>query len=340
MRPSPDPAGPPRRPRSSAPLSAPDIGYLKAVGDAVRAAPTERDRHLAVQLALDIARRHRLNGVGWSPIVVALGVDDVELRQWLLDAGDAKPAAGSHPAGARHRVELAAPDPPYRRGAESGWIDQTASVSQSASQSLASSASSRYGGLNAGSQVMTGHSRCLMFASGDPRPGGNQFGLEAAAVRQLLTLARVEVREVACVALSEIAQHLARVRPLALHVAAHNAFGGIYLSLDGAALSVAHTAFLDAVRRSHPPPRLVVLNTCHSARLARALVDDGIESSLGWPSEVNDDQARLFAAQLYQALGNGVPVADGCADASATVAQRWPHIEAVEPYGSGEIHIF
>ncbi|HET8661876.1 MAG TPA: CHAT domain-containing protein [Micromonosporaceae bacterium] len=315
-------------------LSAPDIGYLRAIGDAVRAAPTERDRHLAVQLALAIARQHRLNGVGWPPIAVALGVDHMELGRWRLNAGDAKPGAGNLPPETRPHAALAAPDSPHQRLTNAGWVHQAMSASQSISQPSASNASSPSSGLGADPQILSGRSRSVMFASGDPHRGRNQFGQEAAIIRQLLTLARVDVREMACIALGELALHLNRIRPLVLHLAAHNAFGGIYLSLDGAACSVAHTAILDALGRAHTPPRLVVLTVCHSAQLARALVADGIESSLGWPSEVNDDQARLFAAQLYQALGSGAPVTDGCAVASSTVAQRWPHLDAAELYGS------
>jgi hypothetical protein len=50
--------------------------------------------------------------------------------------------------------------------------------------------------------------------------------------------------------------------------------------------------------------RLVVFNTCESSRHARA-VSAHVEVAIGMTAPMDDEAARVFAAQLYSAIGFG-----------------------------------
>jgi len=180
-----------------------------------------------------------------------------------------------------------------------------------------------------------GTTRRVLVTSGDPRPGGNQFGLEAAEIRRSLLPARVDVREVACIDLAEIPQHLDELCPAVLHLAAHRARDGVAVIFEGGTLMASFEGLAEAVCRARLPPPLVVIGVCDSLPLA-ILLSDTIESVIAWPDTVDDEQTRAFAGLLYRALASGRTVHEATGDATAAVTQRWPALVAPVVLGAIE----
>jgi hypothetical protein len=147
-------------------------------------------------------------------------------------------------------------------------------MSQSQSQTLTFTASvsisARGGAEIRDALTPSSGTRRVLVVSGDPRPAKNFFGPEAAAIRRCLSSAYIDVRELACIELGELARYLDELCPSVLHIAAHSSFGGISLSLDGLPLSVGYEAFTATVKRSFRP-RLVVMNLCGSHALSGGL---------------------------------------------------------------------
>lgn len=315
-------------------LSVTAIIYLNRLGDAIRAAPTARERTEAISIALAVGGRCRGDGASWAEIAVALGFAVGTVRSWLY-ADDVKPTPVAHPTVSAPRT-MAPEAAPSDRATELQTELATGSMSMSSSQpifQMASTPGSAGGGLSDGLQHLPGvHRREVVVASGDPRPGGNIFGLEAADIRRPLRLARVGVWESACVDLAEVRDHLDSRRPIVFHLTAHSSFGGVVLSMDGQAISVCHETFVRTITRSILPPRLIVLSVCASVPIAQLLAE-AIESVIAWPDLLDDDQARDFARCLYQQLACGRTVADAFEVASDTTTERWPGLSAPILYG-------
>lgn len=328
-----------RRPAGSEPdpgrLTATEIGWLRQLALIVRAAPTDRDRTGAVMIVVRKARAHRATGVRWSDIATALGVTDTTLRRWRR-ADDAKPTSvprATEPTG--HTRLPGAPDPP---AAPHRYAMQTLSapVSQSRSQHIHSteSAYSRWTSRPTATRTQPGsHTRRVLVVTGDPRPGGNLFGPEAAVIRDRLSSAYVDVRERACIELGELSRELDQLHPSVLHLAAHSAFSGLVLSLDGVAWSVGYDAFAAMIERSFRP-QLVVLNRCDSHALSH-LLRGLVEALITWPGQTNDDSCRAFAGQLYKALGFGDTVAQAHANSCAALEDQLPHAPLLTGTGHG-----
>ena len=179
-----------------------------------------------------------------------------------------------------------------------------------------------------------GTTRRVLVASGDPRPGSNQFGLEAAEIRRCLLPAGIEVREVACVELVEISHHLDALAPAVLHLAAHHASGGVAVGFEGDLLWAEFEAVATAVCRARFPPRLVVAGLCDSLALANLLADT-IDAVIAWPDTVDDEQTRAFAGMLYRALAAGRTVDDATKDPALALKTRWPGLDGPVLFGLG-----
>ena len=319
---------PARRPRRG--LTATEIGWLRQLGDMVRRAPTRRDRALVIRtVVLKKVRDHREAGVSWSAMAVALGVTDATLHRWRR-ADDAKPVPTTRPwADPPPPIEL--PWPPRAPHDIAGSTSQTISsrASQSQSQDISSTASAWITtaptDIRTGSPTPSSGARLVLVVSGDPRPGGNLFGPEAAAIRGSLSGAYVDIREHACVELCELARALDTLRPSVLHVAAHGGFGGLFLSLDGSPLSVGYGGFAETIKRSFRP-RLVVLNLCGSYPLSGPLAEL-VGSVISWPGAVDDEQSRAFAGQLYKALANGRTIGQALTSDCLAVFEQWPGLD-------------
>ncbi|WOX09476.1 CHAT domain-containing protein [Streptomyces sp. N50] len=185
---------------------------------------------------------------------------------------------------------------------------------------------------NQGTIGLTGISRRVLFLSGDPRPGRNDFGSEAACIRQALVGSFVQLIEMGSVQLAEICAALEHHTPAVLHIAAHSAFGGVHLTQEGSDLSIAYRDLCTQIARVRSPPRLVILNVCDSTAMADQMART-IAAVISWPSPLSDDQARIFTRQFYRSLAGRRSIADSCKDSEA--ALTGPHPDCPPPVVHG-----
>ncbi|MFC7221047.1 CHAT domain-containing protein [Streptomyces polyrhachis] len=172
----------------------------------------------------------------------------------------------------------------------------------------------------------------VLFLSGHPRPGRNEFGAEAACIRQVLVGGLVHVRELAMVGLAELCPVVDEHTPAILHIAAHSSFSGVHLSQDGNDLCIGYEDLCREIARVRFPPRLVILNICDSLGLA-AEMSRSVGAVIGWPGTLNDPQAQVFAQHLYRSLARHRSVADSCKDAEAALSG--PHPDCAPPVSHG-----
>jgi hypothetical protein len=149
------------------------------------------------------------------------------------------------------------------------------------------------------------------------------FGPKAAIIRRHMSPAYVDVRERACIELTELSYELDTLRPTVLHIAAHSAFGGLFLSLNGSARCVGYEAFAATIERSFRP-RLIVLCACGAYEPSRSLTKL-IGALITWPAIINDDLSELFAGQLYWSLARRRTIATAHADACAALGSHSVH---------------
>jgi hypothetical protein len=149
-------------------LTVGEYGQLNRHGDAVRAARTRRERDDAIDVVLYACARFHQRGISWTALAVAIGVTPETLRRWRLRHG------------------------PSRK--DIGRIDRAATTLE-----LVARASSRF--------TTSGQSeRRLLYTTGHPKPGGNDFASEAAAIRNRIVPYRIDFHEHSCLELGEIPQ--------------------------------------------------------------------------------------------------------------------------------------
>ncbi|MCM2428565.1 hypothetical protein [Streptomyces sp. RKAG337] len=216
---------------------------------------------------------------------------------------------------------------------------QSASIAASSSQNSDFSASIPSPSRDQGALTLAGTTLKVLYVSGDPRPGRNNFGPEAACIRQSLAGSYVLLAEMACVGLPEICPALDAHAPVALHIAAHSSFGGIHLTQEGKDLCIAHEAFCAQIARARFPPRLAVLNFCDSTPLGNELAQT-VATVISWPSALSDVQAQIFAQQLYRSLAIGRSVGDSCKDAVSALTGPAPDLPSPVLHGNMTAHIF
>ena len=120
--------------------------------------------------------------------------------------------------------------------------------------------------------------------------------------------------------LTEIQEHLADGRHDILHITAH---GGMNDEGEGLLYLEDHRGNLQEVKGDElmkvlvPPPRLVILPACHSARqepglmpAARALFEAGITAVIGMKTKISHLAAIDFNVAFFQALAAGKPLSD------------------------------
>jgi len=153
--------------------------------------------------------------------------------------------------------------------------------------------------------------------------------LEQRRVRQALgespfsSRIRFEVRT--AVRSTDVAPALAGVEPAVVHFSGHGMKGGQLVLRDQEDRFVA--APVDAIARtlsSGGATRLVVLNACHSARLARALVASGVRFVVGTAGGIPDAAALAFSEVLYRSLSQGQSLARSFAYAKAAADLNLP----------------
>lgn len=106
----------------------------------------------------------------------------------------------------------------------------------------------------------------------------------------------------------DMLQHLNEVEPDVIHFSGHGARRGIALHDDDDTLRLMTNEELDLVLGVAPKPvKLVVFNSCNSAKQAHVAVRHAA-AAIGMEEPIEDDVARLFAGQLYNALCFGRPL--------------------------------
>lgn len=329
-------------PSSGAPrkLTVEEITYLSNMGRLFHSAPGYRAMQDALDAALKAVERHRADGMRWPDIIRALGVPQEELLHRMRETTE-KPRPAPPPPSASTRTDIHLPQeppgpptghprPPPSESMNQAW---SASISAHSSQNSVFSADISPRGHHAGLLSSAGAAPRVLFVSGDPRPGRNDFGAEAACIRQALAASHMRLTEMSSVRLAEICLALDTFRPAVLHIAAHSSFGGIHLTQESGELCIAYENLCTEISRVRHPPLLAVLNFCGSTALAEEMALT-VATVISWPHAMDDGQARTFTRQLYQSLAVQRSVADSCKDAEAEL--RGPHPDLPLPLTHGD----
>jgi hypothetical protein len=305
-------------------LTVEEIADLGRAGRLFHQVTGYRAKQDALDLALKAAERHRAEGAGWPDITRALRIPEEELRHRMRETAH-KPLP---PPPQRPSMGISDTSPHGVSGPMTGH--RPAYQSRSANQESSSSASSH---TSQDAFLTISHSahdrdrailapdisRRVLFVSGDPRPGRNDFGSEAAYIRQALVGSYVQLTEMAAVGIAELCPALDQHRPTVLHIAAHSSFGGVHLAQDDGDLCIAYTAFCAEISRARYPPRLTVLNFCGSTVLSEEIAQTGATVISG-PHDLRDGQARTFTQHFYRSLaGRRRSVGDSFQDAAAAL---------------------
>ncbi|MGW3415576.1 CHAT domain-containing protein [Streptomyces sp. NPDC000888] len=324
-----------------------EITYLSNMGRLFHSAPGYRAMQDALDAALKAVQRHRADGVTWPDITRALGIPQEELLHRMRETTDKPLPAPPPPPTAPTRIGDRLPRGPLRpptshpRPPPSESMNQTwsASISAHASQNSLFSANIPPQDHDVGLLSPAGAAPRVLFVSGDPRPGRNDFGPEAACIRQAVAASYMQLTEMASVRLAEICPALDTFRPTILHIAAHSSFGGVHLTQEDGDLCIAYETLCEQISRVRHPPRLAVLNFCGSTTLADEMAL-AVTTVISWPHAVDDGQARTFTRQLYQSLTVRRSVADSCKDAEAELIGPHPDLPLPLLHGDATAYIF
>ncbi|MDG4771820.1 CHAT domain-containing protein [Solwaraspora sp. WMMD792] len=135
--------------------------------------------------------------------------------------------------------------------------------------------------------------------------------VRAATYREL-----VAVEPMAAATDTDLLDGLARCRPHVVHFSGHGSRS--MLEFDGGSGSPASSSamsartFVNALNAVDRPPRLVVLNSCHSAAQLEVLTTV-VAAAVGMSDRISDKAAIAFAARFYAALAEGQSVASALA---------------------------
>lgn len=337
-------------PPSSSPrkLTVEEITYLSNMGRLFHSAPGYQAMQDALDAALKAVRRHRADGVRWPDLTRALGIPQEELLHRMRETTDKPrptppPSVATTVIGDRLLRDPLRPPTGHTRPPPLELLSQawSASISAHSSQNSLFSATIHPQDHDVGFIPPGGAAPRVLFISGDPRPGRNDFGAEAACIRQVVGASYMQLTEMASVRLAEICPALDRYRPTVLHIAAHSSFGGIHLTQDSDSgdLCIAYETLCAEISRVRHPPRLAVLNFCGSTALADEMAL-AVTTVISWPHAVDDGQARTFARQLYQSLAVRRSVAESCKDAEAELRGPHPDLPLPLTHGDATAHIF
>lgn len=317
------PSGPSRA------LTVAEMAHLRSLGNVYHAAPGYLAKQEALDSALRTAQRHKLSGAAWTLIVSALGIPDEELQHRLYEVTQ-KPYYQPKQPGRSPSDAFDVPNT-SRPQSQAQYLLGSISTSQTHDAAISATLPS-YSAIGSALSAV-GNARRILFVSGDPHPGRNDFGSEAACVRQAVNGAFIDVTEKGSITLPEICTALENHAPSVLHIAAHSSFGGIHLFQDNSRLCVEYAALCAQIARVSFPPRLAVLSICHSMALANELLLS-IPTVISWPHAITDDQAQTFALQMYRSLAVRRSVDASCKDAEAALAG--PHPDCPPPTLHGD----
>lgn len=120
----------------------------------------------------------------------------------------------------------------------------------------------------------------------------------------------LELRSAWAVRAGDLSRTMLDYVPSIVHFGCHGDFETIELeSCNGQIHSITHEAIFDVFRLFRDSVRLVVLNACHSASLANALIQQ-VDCAIGMQGPIQDQAAIVFASALYRAIASGRSVQD------------------------------
>jgi CHAT domain len=118
---------------------------------------------------------------------------------------------------------------------------------------------------------------------------------------------------------TDLLQALNEVRPHVVHFSGHGTQDSlVFEDEDGYARPLTNSDLAQLLHISSDRIRLAIFNSCDSARQA-ALACDHIDSAIGMDEPVEDDSAKIFAGQFYNALGFGKSLREAFAQAQLQV---------------------
>lgn len=105
---------------------------------------------------------------------------------------------------------------------------------------------------------------------------------------------------------TDLLQALNEFRPHIVHFSGHGSQGAlIFEDDDGLAKPLSNAQLAQLLKLSSERIRVGVFNSCDSAEQA-ALACEHIEAAIGMDQPIDDEAARIFAGQFYNALGFGI----------------------------------
>jgi hypothetical protein len=107
----------------------------------------------------------------------------------------------------------------------------------------------------------------------------------------------------------ELIRSLNRNQPDVVHFSGHGTKSGelVLLTEDRRSHPVTPMELANLFGTLISPPKLVVLNACHSFEQVDSIASV-VDFVIGFPDEVGDDDAIVFSGQLYGALSEGVTI--------------------------------
>lgn len=118
-----------------------------------------------------------------------------------------------------------------------------------------------------------------------------------------------------------------RHSPAILHFAGHGDDRALNVLVDQGAVvtptSVSVETLSSVIKQTSGRVRICVFNTCESAPLAEALVQNGVvDAAVGWKGKVSDEDAIAFTRMLYRALGDGLEFSKAAVLGAASCAKE------------------
>ncbi len=119
----------------------------------------------------------------------------------------------------------------------------------------------------------------------------------------------VDLRSSWAVQPTDVLQAINEFRPTIIHFSGHGSPDGDIVFTDdrGQAKCVSKEAIVQTMLACSGAIQLVFFNTCYSREQAEAVISH-VDAAVGMTNEIDDDAARVFAAQFYSAIGFGLSV--------------------------------
>jgi hypothetical protein len=153
----------------------------------------------------------------------------------------------------------------------------------------------------------------LLFATATPA-SQHPLRLDAEArlvaehVRRSNFRDRLEIISSPAVDADSLMQGLNDHRPAIVHFSGHGSKGSLWLDDGKITKSVgkglSFNTFAKVIAATDTPPKLVVLNSCHSASGSAALLAADVEAVIGMSDSISDPAAAIFSSKLYAAIAS------------------------------------